>query len=92
MTEISDLETNMAISAYQIGLHPYSYMEVNLTIQKVSTFPKFLSRAKLYIEYEDILLAKRSNYSESYPNSWKGKKQHFKKKNFYEGKSLTSPS
>lgn len=70
MTEVSDLdESNMAIYAYQMGLHPNSHMEVSLTIQKLFTLPKLLSRAKLYIESEGILLAKRSNYYEFYPDS-----------------------
>lgn len=63
MNEVSDLDTNMTINAYMIGLRPDSQMEVSLNIQKVSTLSEFLSRAKLYTEFEDILLAKRSNFS-----------------------------
>lgn len=74
MTKVSDLNIYIAINTYMMGLRPDTHMEISLNIQKLSTLPKLLSRAKLYIESKDILLAMRSNYYDFYFDSQKGKK------------------
>lgn len=50
ITEISDLEIDMTIHGFQMGLSHDSLLAINLNIQKVRALPKLLPIAKLYIE------------------------------------------
>lgn len=91
MCEVFDFDTNMAINDYTMGLKLDSHIEISLTIENVSTFLKFLFRAKLYIEFEDILLQKRNNSSNAYFDSRREKKPCYKKKEHDDKDNSTNP-
>lgn len=54
MNEVLDLETNMAIHEFQMGLRRYFLLAIDLSIQRVSTLHEMLSKEKLYIEVDEL--------------------------------------
>ena len=74
-----------------MGLAPGSHLETSLSLQRVTTLPKLLSRAKQYIESEDLLMAKKKCTIDYVPSSRHNRGQRFERKTYEEGEKSSRP-
>lgn len=91
MTDMMDLETNMAIHAYVRGLCSDSLLTINLTIKKVRTFLEIFFKAMLYIKVDELQESKKYRETEPYSDSQRNKRPHVKKRGTLIGRQCSIP-